>query len=301
MNKIPLIIDCDPGIDDAFALFYAIGCSQFDIKLITTVSGNVSVEKTTANALEILRLADESIDVAKGANRPLFSKPLYAEAVHGVSGLGDYAYKPCASPSFIEKDAVDAMIDVLETTSDKITIVALGPLTNIATLLIRYPKAKEKIERISIMGGGLKGGNANIAAEFNIFVDPEAASIVFDSGILMTMAGLDVTEQSYILTKHIHEIGTFGTVGAMLKEMLGDTTRCNLHDVVAVMTLVHPDIFSGTNHRVVVETGGVYSRGLTLADDRYVGRSTQENVYVLRDVNLEAFQNELKKGLQVYQ
>lgn len=181
MTKTPIIMDVDTGIDDAIALTVALQAKSLDIKGITVVAGNQTIEKTLKNTLDVVEyLGRTDIPVAKGAEKPLVAPQIIAEETHGESGLGS-AKLPAASIQPVEEDAVSFMRRVLEESDEKITLVPTGPLTNIALLLMAYPHVKEKIEKIVVMGGGAFEGNASATSEFNILVDPHAASVVFAS------------------------------------------------------------------------------------------------------------------------
>lgn len=308
MTKRKIILDCDPGVDDTFALFYAMAHESLDIQLISSVSGNVDIEKTTLNARRIVAMANRDIEIVKGANEPLISKPFYADYIHGKNGLGGYEFKEDILAPLSDRNAIEAMRDVIMTSSDKVTIVAVGPFTNIAKLLVMYPEVKVNIEAISVMGGGLKGGNTTKAAEFNVFVDPEAAHIVFRSGLPIIMAGLDVTEKSYIDETHLERIANTSSVGKFLSEVIvaarsikkNASFRTSLHDVVAVMVLTHPEYFKSEMLAVYIETQGVHTRGMSVADRRLHERE-EGFVKVLLDVDHAAFLDELCERLSSYE
>ena len=194
--SIPILLDCDPGHDDAIALLLALGSDELELRGVTTVAGNQTLEKTTANAIRVLELADRAeIPVAAGAGRPLVREPRVAADVHGDTGLdGPDLPPPQAEPS--PQHAVDFLAERVEGA----TLVATGPLTNVALLLARYPEAKP--ERIVLMGGAIAEGNVTPAAEFNIWADPEAAQRVFTSGLDVTMVGLDVTHKALVNAEH---------------------------------------------------------------------------------------------------
>ena len=202
MQKIPILIDCDPGHDDAVMLMLAIGSGLFDIKAITTSAGNQTQEKTLKNALKILALLGSDIPVFRGCEKPLFRNLIIADYVHGEMGLdGPDLPEPTQQPE--AQSATEAMARILTDSPEKITLVPTGPLTNIATLLLAYPHLKPKIERISLMGGGIFRGNMTPTAEFNIYVDPEAAAVVFNAGVPITMCGLDVTHKALVFQEDI--------------------------------------------------------------------------------------------------
>lgn len=201
----PIIIDCDPGHDDAIAILLALAHpGELDIRGITTVGGNQILDKITDNALKILSFVNADIPVAKGAAAPLLGKLVTGEEAHGESGMDGPAL-PASKFKPVEQGAVEFMLEIIRASEEKITLVPTAPLTNIALLIMAYPEVKERIEKISLMGGGLAYGNVTRTAEFNIYVDPEAARIVFESGIPIVMSGLDVTDKAAIFEEEIQE------------------------------------------------------------------------------------------------
>lgn len=292
-----VIIDCDPGIDDAFALTVAHFEKQLEICAITTVAGNVSIENTTNNALGLMHVLGLDIPVYKGSHEPLVYEPFFASEVHGHNGFGGVHISHQKQPE--SQSALEGMVKILRESTDKITLVALGPLTNIALLLKGYPELKEKIECISLMGGGLKGGNTTIAGEFNFYVDPHAAHIVFNSDVDIIMAGLDVTEIGNINREAIETIRDHGgEVGKLLYDIsqvsfnfsntFYRSEKIHLHDVMAVLYLTQPDLFKVEKHFVEIAYEDNRMRGLSLADVR--PRSQQlPNATVMVDVDIERF------------
>jgi len=278
MKKLPIIIDCDPGHDDALMLMLAFGSGLFDIKAVTTSAGNQTQEKTLANTLKILSLIGANVPVYRGSESPILRNLVIAEYVHGESGLHgvDFA-EATLKPETIS--AVEGIARILAESEEKITIVPTGPLTNIAALLLAFPNLKKKIERISLMGGGIFRGNMTPLAEFNIYVDPEAASIVFKSGIPITMCGLDVTHKAVIYQKDIdlfRAIGNkTGEAAAGLLEFYSLFYRENrieleggaaLHDPCAIAWLIDPHMFTSKPCFVEVETKGELTSGATVVD-----------------------------------
>ena len=196
-KKIPIILDGDPGHDDAIAWVFAHGCGLFDILAVTSVGGNQTIQKTTYNSLRVCTLIGLNAPVARGCYHPLNTEQMNAPTVHGESGLDGPALP---EPAFeVEPGSgIELWARVIRDCPDKVTIVSTGPLTNTAAFLLAHPELKDRIERISLMGGGCLFGNWTPAAEFNILVDPEAAKIVFESGLPILMAGIDVTEKALI-------------------------------------------------------------------------------------------------------
>ena len=252
MKKIPVIMDVDTGIDDAVALILAMQSEKLDIKGVTVVAGNQTLDKTLYNTLSVVDyFGRKDIPVAKGCDRPLVREQYVDPATHGESGLGT-AKLPHPSIQPHHLDAVTFLKETLENSDEKITLVPVGPLTNIALLLTCYPHIKEKIEKIVMMGGGAFEGNMNAVEEFNIFVDPEAAKIVFDSGVDIVMCGLDITMKSYTTWDDIMRLKATDTkAGDFCAEAFGvyynryvSNSRlpgCAVHDAVAVTYLLHPE------------------------------------------------------------
>lgn len=203
---LPVILDCDPGHDDAIALILALASPELKVLAVTTSAGNQTQEKTLNNALRILTLLGrDDIPVAAGAPKPLARELIIADNVHGESGLdGPTLPDPAFAPQAMT--ALELMVKCLRESPEPVTLVPTGPLTNIALLLAAYPELKPNIARIVLMGGAAGAGNWTPAAEFNIYVDPEAADMVFQSGIPITMCGLDVTHEAQVMDEDIARV-----------------------------------------------------------------------------------------------
>lgn len=297
-KPIPVILDGDPGHDDAIAWVVANACKDIKILAITAVNGNCSAAKAAYNSQRIAALIGYNGPVAKGQDKPLYVEPLKAPTnVHGESGLDGPAL-PEPKKELDNLTAVELMAKVLEESNEKIVIVATGPLTNVAALLLTHPNLKEKISHISLMGGGIKYGNWTPAAEFNILVDPEAADIVYKSGIHIYMSGLDVTEKALVLQQDVEEIKKIGNpVSEIVWKWLDFFYRFHkslgypgapMHDLCAVMVLIHPEVFTIKDMYVEVETAGQYSKGTTVGD-YYNITGKKANCSCLMDVDRKAF------------
>ncbi|NQT61273.1 MAG: pyrimidine-specific ribonucleoside hydrolase RihA [Bacteroidetes bacterium] len=299
MRRIPIILDCDPGHDDAIAMILAHASPEIEILGVTSVAGNQTVEKTTLNALKMLTFLGLRVPVAKGCPKPLFRDLIIAPEVHGVTGL-DGPDLPEPGFPIEECSAVELIARILRESERKVTLVPTGALTNIALLLIAYPELKDKIEQISLMGGAAEGGNWTPAAEFNILVDPEAADIVFKSGLPITMAGLDVTHKAIITkedTERFRKIGTkaAGLVAELLdffvtfhEENFPQFGGSPLHDACAVAWLIRPDLFTSVHKHVAIDTGGELTTGCTVTDMRAF-LAPEPNTEVLVDVKRQEF------------
>lgn len=247
--KQPIIIDTDPGIDDAAAISFAINHPEFDLKMISTVNGNVGIEKTTANALKLKRFFNSDIPVHRGASQPLLSDIVDASDVHGESGMEGYTFPEINESDLDSTHAVEAMRDVLVKNETPITLIPIGPLTNIALLLMTYPEVKTFIKEIVLMGGSASRGNVTPLAEFNIYCDPEAAQIVFNSGLPLTMIGLDVARSSSLTHDTINELSSINDTGKMLHQLFkhyrGDDFEkgINVYDAYTLLYLLHPEHF----------------------------------------------------------
>jgi inosine-uridine nucleoside N-ribohydrolase len=273
---IPILLDCDPGHDDAIALLLALASPEVELLGITTVAGNQTLEKTTANALKILEFVGRTeIPVAAGAARPLVREPFVAAYVHGETGMdGPDLPKPLTAP--VAEHAVDFLAACLLGSERPVTLVPTGPLTNIALLLVRYPEVAGRIERIVLMGGAIAEGNVTPAAEFNIWADPEAAARVFTSGIDVTMVGLDVTHRALFRPADSERLATTGRVGKLVAELFGFYQQFHseqygwdgspVHDAVAVAHVIRGDLVKTADRGVVIDCGGELSRGRTYVD-----------------------------------
>lgn len=269
---ISLIIDTDPGIDDAAAISLALNHPQLDVKMITTVNGNVNIDKTTANALKLKHFFNSHVPVFKGASRPLISNPVDAAEVHGESGMDGYDFKSPTDEKISPMNAIEAMKNVLKESTSPITIVAIGPLTNIALLLATYPEIKSKIKQIVIMGGSSGRGNVTPLAEFNIYCDPEAANIVFNSQLPLVMIGLDLARQAIFSHEFIEKIKATNQTGDMLSQLFQHYRTENVHeglklyDVFTILYLIDADLFNVFDANVQIELQGILTKGATVVD-----------------------------------
>ncbi|SEA36431.1 purine nucleosidase [Thalassobacillus cyri] len=309
-NQTNVILDCDPGHDDAIAIIMAASNANLNIEAITTVAGNVSVDKTTLNAQRICDLIDlKHVPLAKGANRPLVKRSEIAEEIHGDSGLDGPQFPDHPTKTIEKIHAADLIIDKILTSDKPITLVPTGPLTNIALAMLKEPAILPKIKEIVLMGGGTYG-NWTPAAEFNIYVDAEAAKVVFESGVPLTMFGLDITHQAQATTSIIDDL-------AAIKNPVADTVvelldffkhtyqeyfgfdGAPIHDACTVAYLINPSIFDFKHVHVDIETKGEYSYGMTCVD--LLGVTGKEpNVHFAHNIDQEKFWNLLKESLDSY-
>jgi purine nucleosidase len=290
-----IILDCDPGIDDAMAIAFAVGSQDIDLVGITTVAGNVSLDKTTANALRLREfLGVPRLPVTAGSPAPLVRPAVHAEHVHGTDGLGG-AWLPPATGSASPGRAVDYIIDTAMAAPGEITLVATGPLTNIALALGLEPALAASVADFVIMGGSAARGNFTPAAEFNIGADPEAAAIVFSAGWTVTMVGLDVTLQALAHEEVTTRLGALGKLG---EDLLLPSLRGYLdgglaggapavHDVCAVAYVAHPSLLGCMPARVEVETAGRWTSGMTVTDFR--APAAARNALVATRIDVPAF------------
>lgn len=301
---IPVLLDCDPGIDDAVAIALLAAFDQVDLKMITTCAGNVLPEYTYQNARNLISFYGKGeIPVYRGAQKPLYRSLIMAENAHGDSGIGTVTLPESTVPQ-TEKTALEAVSEYLKSCGEPVTLVATGPLTNVAVLLLAYPELKPKIARIILMGGACYGGNVTPCAEFNVAVDPEAAKLVFESQIPIVMFGLDVTLQAGFLPEDIHQLRTVETKTAqMLSDLISFSGMqssnapflpgnyvegAHLHDACAVTYLFHPEWFCLTEANVSVETKGEYTSGCTVVDYCHI-TDRPANAQVAFSINREKF------------
>jgi inosine-uridine nucleoside N-ribohydrolase len=293
---IPIVLDCDPGHDDAIALLLALASPELELLGVTTVHGNQTLEKTTANVLRVLELAGrEDVPVAAGAERPLVRELTVAAHVHGESGLdGPALPDPRGVP--VGQEAVDFLIERIVGSPRPVTIVATGPLTNVARLLKRIET--ENLERIVLMGGSIAEGNMTPAAEFNVWADPEAADRVFHAGLDVTMIGLDVTHKALVTPAIAERLRAIGSVGVFVAELVEFFKLYHLetygwdgapiHDAVAVAHLLRPGLVETRLRNVEVELESELCRGRTVVDLwRRTDRPANADVGV--DLDADAF------------
>ena len=294
MTTPSIILDCDPGHDDALAIVAA--ARYANLIGITTVSGNAPIESTTHNALVMKDLLGLKVPVHKGATRPLVAPPQYATYVHGESGL-DGADLPAPTSRVDSDDAVGYIIDTCRGT-EGLWLVPTGPLTNIAMALRLAPDLKDRVAGISVMGGGTFG-NRTTAAEFNIWVDPEAADVVFGYGGNLVMAGLHLTHQFRATQARIDRVkklpGRLANVLGDLMQFFTNTYMSRhhgmdggaVHDPCAVLALTHPDLFVRRPAHVVIELNGTHTRGMTLIDQRDLKEVRPPNCEVLWEIQAD--------------
>lgn len=301
-----ILIDCDPGHDDALALLVALANEEkLNVLGISTIGGNQTLERVTKNAKNVLDFIKATVPLAMGQSYPLVKELKTAPEAHGDSGM-DGPYFSDNDYPISSENAVVFMYSKIMESEDKVTIVALGPLTNIALLIRTFPEVKQKIECISLMGGGLDHGNCSEIAEFNIYVDPEAANIVFHSEIPIIMAGLDVTEKAEITVEEIERLKDKGKVSHLAYELLSFYNKSGqqfgfinspIHDLCAVAYLLDAGIFAGKKYHVDVVTDYGKGRGLTFADKRRIPAAAP-NALVLLEVNREKFVKLLLDALE---
>lgn len=272
-----IILDCDPGHDDAIALLLALASPELQLLGVTTVSGNQTVDKTTANAIRVLdHVGRSEIPVAAGADRPLVRQRHVAANVHGDTGLDGPVLPPPSRPAEPEH-AIDWIANTLAADGEQVTVVATGPLTNVSLFLARYPELSSRLNRIVLMGGAIGEGNVTPAAEFNIWVDPEAARRVFTSDVRLHMVGLDVTHRALMTPAHVGRLGS-GAAGRLVADLYAFYARFHrqrygwegapIHDAVAVAHVIDETIVTTSHCGVVVDTDSGLSRGRTNVDVR---------------------------------
>lgn len=290
----PIILDCDPGIDDALAIAFATASTEIDLIGLTAVAGNVGLDSTTANALAVASFVGaKDVPVTPGAPAPLMRPPLHASHVHGDSGLGGAVLPP---PVRAAEDghAIDYLIDTIGAARGEITLVATGPLTNIGLALRREPRLATWVRDFVIMGGSAGRGNVNHAAEFNIWADPEAAAIVFRAGWTVRMIGLDVTLRARATAAVQDQMRELGALGSQLllpalaqyRDSADATGEPPVHDVCAIVSVADPSVFAYAPATVEVETHGTFTSGMTVTDFTPSGAA---NARVAMEIDADRF------------
>lgn len=296
MKKRPIIIDTDPGIDDAVAIAISLFSDELDVRLITTVAGNVSLDKVTYNTLRLLKFFGKEVPVAKGAAEPLLLPLLDASNVHGKSGMEGFDFDEPDDHLLLKENAVEAMRRVIMESNEPVTLVPIAPLTNIALLLKVYPEVKKNIREIVLMGGSAGRGNKGVMSEFNVATDPEAAKIVFACGLPLVMAGLDVGWKALVMPEDSAKLPALGEVGRMayclFQKYRGGSMKTGLkmYDSCAIAYLLKPEMYEMAETYVDVELNGSMTAGCTLVDLKgYLGKPN--NAKVCMDIDQEMFRS----------
>lgn len=302
MDKRPIIIDTDPGIDDALAIAIALFSEELGVQLITTVAGNVSLENVTFNILRLLHFFGKDVPVAKGAQLPLLAEFVDASNVHGKTGMEGYEFPEPKNELLLPDHAVNVMRRVILESPEPVTLVPIAPLTNIALLLALYPEVKTNIREIVMMGGSASRGNKGVMSEFNVATDPEAAQMVFQSGLPIVMAGLDVGLKALVYPEDSEEIRQMGRVGDMayqlFKRYRGGSfkTGLKMYDSCAIAYLLNPELFEAVETYVGVELHGSMTAGCTVVDLKgYLHR--KPNARVLTDIESLKFREWFKQAI----
>ncbi|WP_054953373.1 nucleoside hydrolase [Flaviflexus massiliensis] len=294
-----IILDCDPGHDDAIAILLAAGHHDINLRAITTVGGNQTLEKVTRNALGLATLAGITAPISAGHDGPLNRNLVTSPEIHGESGL-DGVTLPDPAMDLDPRHGVDLIIDaIMESDPGTITLVPTGPLTNIASALQKQPEIASRVAEVSLMGGGASVGNATAAAEFNILVDPEAADIVFSAPWKVTMVGLDVTHEAQATPDVLDQIRALNTpISSFVDDLMAFFIRSNqreqqfaappVHDPVAVAHVIDPGILATEHRPIFVETAGKYTTGMTLVDRR-PWINPDKNTHVATGIDVDRF------------
>lgn len=295
---IPVLLDCDPGHDDAIAIMLAVADPAIDLRAVTTVAGNVTLEHTTRNALRVLDVVGRpDIPVAAGRARPLVRELSTAASMHGESGLaGPLPAEP--SRAALEISALALIERTLASAERPVTLVATGALTNMADVVTELPDLHDRIERIVLMGGAVELGNWTPAAEFNIWVDPQAADLVFSSGIPVTMIGLEVTHRAWLSDEHADALRGTTACGQFVAELLDHFVGFHqerfgwpgapIHDAVTIAHLIDPTLVTTMPMNVRIETQSELTVGRTVCD-RWQVTDLPANAEVGLDIDRDRF------------
>lgn len=318
MKKIPVIIDCDTGIDDILSLTLALSSPKLDIRGITTVAGNQKLEYTTYNTLNALELmGHREIPLAAGMDKPL-ERPLHdAGYIHGSTGLGEYVFPHETDLKPVPQSAPRFLYELLMESEEPVTIIALAPLTNLARLLMDYPDCKKKIDRIVFMGGSIRTGNPTPVSTFNVLVDPEAARYVLKAGVDFYMCPLDTTRHAYATREDLLKIRDFDNpvadmAASVTSFYLESTTKYDngderfrglcIHDLCTVAFVTNPELFTYSRYYCDVETKGELTTGFTMIDYENILKKPMEerNVFYIDSVEREGYLGAFYQALASY-
>lgn len=308
MNRIPLIIDTDPGVDDTIALIMSMAWEGFDIRGITAVGGNVDLSYTAQNAKNIVGLCGRSIAVAQGAKGPLYKSLITASHIHGINGMGSLVLPQIDIP-YDSALAVDRIYQEAIACGKTLRLLTLGPMTNVAAAILKYPELPKHIHSIVAMGGSMGKGNVTELAEFNIYADPDSAQIVIDSGIEITFVGLDVTVPTVIRAEDNEVIRQVGNKVADVVSSLNDYTIARyhpgesegamMHDPLAASVLMNPDVIKTAHRYMSVDCTDGPTRGQTKVDMKCeLGKAP--NVYIAIEADPDLFMKLLLQLVKRY-
>ena len=292
MNKKPLIISTDPGIDDIAAMTISLFAKELDVRMIVPTWGNVQLEYTLQNTLNLEKFLHTKVPVVVGANQPLVAPMISAASVHGKTGIAGFDFEE-ADHSLVKPGlAATVMAEEIKNSSEKVTLLGIGPLTDYALLFKQYPEVKKNIDQIVIMGGNIGRGNHSPLAEYNIAGDPEAAQVVFHSGLPIKVAPLEIGNKAHLTQDQMSKVKECGEVGNMLYSLFshihepdGDP-RIKIYDPTAVGILLHPEMFTLKKANVEIELRGQFTYGASV-----INFMDQENVNaeIATDVDLDQF------------
>lgn len=298
MTRMKIWLDADPGVDDAAAIMLAAKMPEIEIVGVSACAGNVELDYTYENARNLVAYSGLDVPVFKGADRPLMAEPYFAREIHGKNGLGGQTL-PLSTAKHEELPAWDAIYDASCEQDGELIVVMIGPLTNLAVALLKHTDLKEKIKRVVLMGGTVSYGNTTPAAEFNIYFDPEAADIVFSSGLDISMLGLDVTMQASLDEAAIEKIHSVNDQGAFLASSMRQTLTwakrlynlnfVAMHDPCTFLYLVYPDLFRSEMAGVKIELKGKLTRGKTVSDVYSDYKFEERRVDVVLEIDHERF------------
>ena len=294
MKKRPIILSTDPGIDDAVAIALALFSEELDVKLICPIFGNVSLANTKANTEKLMTLYKKTPKIVTGSSRPLLREAIDASEVHGESGMDGYDFPEAIIFADHSRTAVQAMHEVV-IQEEQTTLVGIGPLTDIALFLHLYPEDLAKIDQIVVMGGSLGRGNYGVLSEFNFAADPEAAKMVFDSGVPIQVAPLEVGDQAKIMPEVTEKLRGFGEIGEMVYQLFTKyrsgsfEAGLNMYDALAIALILKPEMFEIISTRVEIETTASLAYGASLIDlNNYL--ELPANAEVAINVDAEKFE-----------
>ena len=309
MQKLPMLLDCDTGVDDAVAILLTRHLKTMELVAVTCVAGNVEVEHTTENTLRVLELAGmRDIPVYRGAEKPLLGEPHTAHHVHGQNGLNDMVLPPAARKTE-GMPAWDAIYAYAKQYAGELVVIAIGPLTNLALAIAKYKELPKLLKRIVVMGGAAVGGNVTPSAEFNVYADPEAADMVISCGAPVYLCGLDVTMASYFTPDELEQLAALGSKQAVFaRDVLQGIMRFYMqyglsgvafHDPVTVLYADDDSYFQTDRVWIRVETKGKLTRGKTVTD-LYSDKQMEPNAFIVTRVDREEFKRRVFEAFAKY-